>query len=460
MFAIPGIVLLLIQGYTRPQEFFPALQSVPFLYVFFALALFGMFIDLRLRKIQPIVAPQLPWAIAWFGWSLVTLALRQASEVPHYLVEMGIPFVYLFLVAHTVQSFAGFRRVAGTVLAICLYLAFVGVHQGQAPRGCFQIDPSRSDMSGTWDGRYCESVETDCRNGDADPEATYICEHIGLFGTSSVTDRVRYRGSLNDPNELSLTLGIALPFAFAFAARKRTFLRILVLVAAIVLIGVCTVMTKSRGGQLVFLAVLGTYFVRRYGLLAGAVIGALFAVPVMLLGGRGGEEAEASSLERIECMYAAIMMFRQFPLYGVGLGQILEYHPLTAHNSYALAAAEMGFPGLFLFACILYLSFKIVIVAMQRYKDRPEATVANIWALALLASLIGLCVGIFFLSFCYHIILWIEIGLVGAFFQACRAHDPELDVRLEWRDLVYIFFGSWFMAALIYFYTSRKMGGG
>jgi hypothetical protein len=458
MFAILGIILLLIQGYTRPQEFFPALQSVPFLYLFFALALFGMFLDLRLRKTQPIVAPQLPWVIAWFAWALLTLALRQAGAIPHFLVEMGIPFIYFFLVAHTVQTFSGFGRIAGTVLTICLYLSFVGVHQGQAQRGCFQIDPSRSDMSGIWDGRYCENVDKDCRNADADPEASYMCEHIGLLGTSSVMDRVRYRGALNDPNELSLALGIALPFAFAFAARKRSFLRILLLVTAIVLIGVCTVMTKSRGGQLVFLSVLGSYFVKRYGIVAGVVIGAIFAVPVILLGGRGGEEAEASSQERIECMFAAISMFRQFPLYGVGLGQILEYHQQTAHNSYALAAAELGFPGLFLWSCIIVLSFKIIVTAMQRYRDQPEAAVASTWAMALLASLIGLCVGVFFLSFCYHIILWIEIGLCAAFYQACRAHDPEFDVRLAARDLFLIAAGDLFLVGLIYFYTSRKIG--
>jgi hypothetical protein len=458
MFAIPGIVLLLIQGYTRPQEFFDSLQSVPFLYLFFALALFGTFLDLRLRKTQPLFAPQLPWVVAWFSWALVTLAIRQAGAVPHFLVEMGIPFVYFFLIAHTVQSFNGFARIAGTILAICFYLAFVGVHQGQAPKGCFQIDSSRSDMSGIWDGRYCDNVEQDCRNGDADPEASYMCEHIGLLGTSSVRERVRYRGALNDPNELSLALGIALPFAFAFFERKRSFLRLLLLVTAVALIGICTVMTKSRGGQLVFLSVLGTYFVKRYGLLTGVIIGAVMAVPVLLLGGRGGDEAEASSQDRIECMYAAITMFRQFPLYGVGLGQILEYHQQTAHNSYALAAAESGFPGLFLWSCIIVLSFKIIVTAMRRYRDRPEAGVASTWAMALLASLIGLCVGVFFLSFCYHVVLWIEIGLCAAFYQACRAHDPDFEVRLEWRDLGWIGVGDAFLVMLIYFYTSRSMG--
>jgi hypothetical protein len=459
MFAIPGMVLLLIQGYTRPQEFFPALQSVPFLYIFFALAIFGLFLDYRLRKTQPIFAPQLPWVIAWFVWAFITVLIRNASDFPHLLVEMSISFAYFFLVAHVIQSFRALSRIAGTLLTICLFLSFVGVHQGFAPRGCFKINAAEFDMSGVWDGRYCETAKIDCAQGDADPDAAYICEHIGLLGTSSVMDRVRYRGGLQDPNELSLAIGIALPFAFAFFERKRKFSRLLLLIVSIVLIGFCTVLTKSRGGQLVYLAVLGSYFVKKYGLLTGILIGAVLAVPILLLGGREGEEAESSSQERIECMYAAIMMFRQFPIIGVGLGQIMEYYTQTAHNSYALNAAELGFVGLFLWSCVIVLSFKIIVTALRRYEGRDEAAVASTWAMALMASMIGLCVGVFFLSFAYHIILWVELALSAAFYQSCRAHDPEFSVKLTARDLVLIFFGDLFILALIYVYTSRKLGG-
>jgi hypothetical protein len=457
MFAIPGIMLLLVQGYTRPQEFIQSLQSVPFLYLFFALSLFGLFVDLRLRQVKPILAPTLPWTIAWFGWAIVTIALRLPGQVPSSAVELGIPFVFYFLIAHGVQSFAAFARVAGTVLAIVLYLAAVGVHQGAAPFGCLVVDEGRSDASGVWDGRYCSDVKLDCENSDADPEAEYMCERVGLFGTSSVAGgRVRYRGSLNDPNELSLTLGVALPFAFAFFERKRSFGRGLLLIVSLGLIATCVVMTRSRGGQLVFLAVIATYFVKRYGI-RGALLGAVLAVPILLLGGRGGSEAEASSDERIGCMYAAIMMFRQFPLTGVGFGQILDYHTQTAHNSYALAAAELGLPGLILWSAILYLSFKMIITTQRRYADDPAAAVARVWGKALLASLIGLAVGIFFLSFCYHIVLWVHIGLCAAYYQACRAHDPELEVALDWRDLFYVFIGDSFLIAAIWFYTSHKL---
>ena len=41
MFAIPGIIALVVFIYARPQEFFEHLQVVPLLYLFFGLALYG-----------------------------------------------------------------------------------------------------------------------------------------------------------------------------------------------------------------------------------------------------------------------------------------------------------------------------------------------------------------------------------------------------------------------------------
>ena len=79
MFAIPGIVALLVQAYLRPQEYFLQLQSVPLLYLFLGLALFGLAVDLKLRQTQPIASPLLGWLLAFVGWSLFTLALRLPS---------------------------------------------------------------------------------------------------------------------------------------------------------------------------------------------------------------------------------------------------------------------------------------------------------------------------------------------------------------------------------------------
>lgn len=455
MFAIPGIVLLLVQGYLRPQEFFVALQSIPFLYLFFALALFGLAVDLKLRHTQLIASPLLGWALAFVLWALFTVGIRLPSGIQPAATDLAIPLTYFFLLSQGVQSFRALGTVAATLVLIGLCLSAVGVHQGVSPFGCMKLDPEARDASGVWDGRSCIN-EAECGAGANEPDAEYVCERVGLLGTSSVAGgRVRYRGALQDPNELALTLAVGLPLVFAFFERKRSGGRLFLLMLTLALLGGCVFMTKSRGGQLVFAAVLGVYFVKRYGM-RGLIAGAIMAAPLVLLSG-GRSDADASSKERIQMMHDAIDLLRWYPGRGVGFGQILEYNPMTAHNSYALAGAELGFPGLMLFTALLYLSFKILMTILRRYADDRDAAVARSWAMALLASITGMCVGIFFLSFCYHIVFWIYIGLVGALYQATRAHDPKLEVRLDRGDIVRIAIIDAVLVLIIFAYTTIKL---
>src|SRR5262249_58455654 len=106
-------------------------------------------------------------------------------------------------------------------------------------------------------------------------------------------------------------------------------------------------------------------------------------------------------------------------------------HSLTAHNAYILSAAELGLPGMLLWTSIMYLSLKIPLQAIRA----RLAPVGSSWALALVASMIGLLVGILFLSYTYKDVLWIFVGLTGALYQAIRRHDPSFTVTFGARDL-------------------------
>src|SRR5437868_13204570 len=125
--------------------------------------------------------------------------------------------------------------------------------------------------------------------------------------------------------------------------------------------------------------------------------------------------------------------WEQGPSLSVRLRQFTEHHSLTAHNTYVLAAAELGLPGMFLWSTVFYISLKIPVSALSRFQS-PESAVARTWAMAMVAALTGLAVGVFFLSFCYHYVLWIYFGLSGAFYAAARTHDPEWKVEYQWKD--------------------------
>lgn len=463
MFALPGIVALIFTIYVRPQEIHPDLQRLPLLYLFFAVAIFGLLVDLRLRVNKFSATPQLPYAVLLFLWSAVATALNAPDTVLRTSLEFAVPVALYVVVAHSVHTFRAFQVVTGTVLALTVGLAVVGAHQGVAPWGCVRVDPEHTgDITiGEWDGRACRPLEDlDCYlRGEPEPGADYICEHVGLLGTTSVAGRARYRGVLQDPNELALALGIGLPLAFAFAGRRRSGARRLLAGGTLALVAVAVYFTQSRGGQLVIAAVLGVYALHRWRWKA-AIVAAMLApvVLVVALGGSDGGrvDAAASTEERYEAWATGIQMFRDSPLFGVGHGQFVEHHYLTAHNSYVLALAELGVVGLFLWGAVLYLTVKIPLAALLRYHRREEASVARVWALALLAALGGLLVGIFFLSFSWHLVFWAYVGMSGAFYSAVRTHDPDFSVRMTLRDWALLAAGSGTLVAVLFTYLRLR----
>ena len=111
---------------------------------------------------------------------------------------------------------------------------------------------------------------------------------------------------------------------------------------------------------------------------------------------------------------------------------------MTAHNSYVLTLAETGMIGFYLFVAMLALSAKILWRGVVDLEHVPGARVARIWGLALLSSFFGLLFQIHTLSFAYHSVLWIYLGLASAYWSAVRVHKPDFQVRLTPRDLALI----------------------
>src|SRR5258708_960313 len=102
MLAIPGIILLVVFIYARPQEFFERLRVIPLLYVFFALALFGGALDFRLRNIRLRSTPLLPWVALLFVWSAFTVIIRAPSSALSPISGLAICVTLYLLIAHGV----------------------------------------------------------------------------------------------------------------------------------------------------------------------------------------------------------------------------------------------------------------------------------------------------------------------------------------------------------------------
>jgi O-antigen ligase len=436
MFILPGLISLLVAHYLKVHEIVPVLSVVPVVIGSYALACFGLLIDFRMGIGHPEASPCLPLALLLCFWTILSVGIN-SGQMGHHSYLLFVYLMLFLLIAHGVQSFRALRMLVISIFAISIFLGVVAFIQARSPFQCNLLSVNQaSDVIGRPDGRSCET-NADCRAG-AEPGEIYACERPGPMETMSIGHgRVRYRGILEDPNELALVLVISLPFAMTLLAQRVSAMRVVIVAATFAIFVPVVIWTGSRTGQLAFVAVVAAYLLRKIRLKTVLVV-SLLALPLLLLGGRSGEEADASATDRLEAWSAGLEFVRASPLWGIGKGQFVENFVITAHNTYLLEAAELGLIGMILWLGIFYTGFKIVISALRRYRDRADATVAYAWARALLASLCGIAAGTMFLSLGYHPVIWTYLALPSAFYLAARRHDPDFRVVFGARDLSFV----------------------
>lgn len=437
MFALPPLVALVVFILARPLDFVQELRRIPFLYIFAGLAAFGWILDARLGYARLRATPGLKWALGILALAVVSGVAMAPDRFGPSVVALVIVLTIFVLVSQSIQRFKALEMMASAVLVSSLWVAGVCVHQGLQPLTCVAVDPEdHQSVTGHPDGRSCETIEA-CYEDPPEPQAIYRCEHTGLSGITSVAGgRVRYLGVLQDPNEVALMVSVAVPLAVALYVRRRKRRYLLLAVGAAALAACTVVMSGSRSGVLVLLTVCAVYLLKRFRW-RGALAASLVSLPLLVLGGRSDRTAAQSTSERLEAWIEGMRMVRAHPILGVGHGQFPEHHPVTAHNAVLLAAAEVGLLGAVLWAGVVYLSLKIPFEVLRQV-EAPEGAVARTWALALLASVAGAGVGSMFLSFNYHFVLWIYVGLSGALSACVQRHLPSFRVRFGLGDLALV----------------------
>ncbi|KYF95014.1 hypothetical protein BE20_46990 [Sorangium cellulosum] len=474
----------------KPQEFIPALEGIPLVHAAFGLTLLCVALDVVWRRLRPTLAPQVVYALAFLAWAALTTALKRPAALEERGLQLATVAGVFLAVAFAAASPRGVRALAITLVGCAVVTTAVAIVQAFQPYGCMLAAPDDWEGKGELepDGRPCET-NLDCRKDPPVPDGNYRCERPGPLGTSTIDGRVRYRGSLADPNELSLMAGMSIPLAIALAERRgrrrapaapggavprapaapggarlrpalphlltdrllsraAAALRALPVVAVIAAIGAMVVLSRSRSGVIVYLAVLGLTFIRWSGTL-GAVAACFIGPPMLLLGGRSGDEASESSEERVELLREAFEMIRRTRGIGVGAGQFGDESSLglTAHNSYLLAASETGLLGMCLFALVLYASIKVPLSIWLG--DAEVGPAARRFAPAIFVSLCGALLGIFFLSWAYKDVLYMTLGASAALYGAARAEDARISVSVSLREVALVCGGMFAVLVLL-----------
>src|SRR5262249_29300188 len=80
----------------------------------------------------------------------------------------------------------------------------------------------------------------------------------------------------------------------------------------------------------------------------------------------------------------------------------------------------------------------IAVMNTEFDEDVEEAAEAKSLAMAMLAAFGGMIIGIVFLSWTYHYVLWIHFGLSGALYGVVKNLNPDFEVRLSWLEIMAI----------------------
>jgi O-antigen ligase len=176
---------------------------------------------------------------------------------------------------------------------------------------------------------------------------------------------------IGDPNDFGQLVVCVIPLMFIFWRPKKMSLNLVcvILPACALLFGVY--LTHSRGALVALVAMAVVAARRRVGTLPAVVFaGGLFAA-AMALNFTGGRDISADAgVDRTALWSESLQALKSHPFFGVGAGSLGDYTEthLTAHNSVAVCAAELGMFGLYFWSMFLFPSVRDALAAASPTK--------------------------------------------------------------------------------------------
>jgi probable O-glycosylation ligase (exosortase A-associated) len=247
---------------------------------------------------------------------------------------------------------------------------------------------------------------------------------------------------LGDGNDYALSVNIAIPFCLFLMGDAPTKRHKLFYGSLLLILVLCVVATKSRGGTLALAAVGFYYWLKSNRKVLSSVLVVITVMLVLAYApqsyfermGTISSHQDGSSQGRLIAWKAGTQMALDHPLSGVGAGHFpvkfgAEYKPkdmqmpwLTAHSIYFLVLGELGLPGI----AVLILFFSMNFAANRRLhrdllKRGSSTAVRHAHLLASLsASLLAYAVAGAFLSAAYYPHMFILGGLLVSGRRAAR----------------------------------------
>jgi len=254
--------------------------------------------------------------------------------------------------------------------------------------------------------------------------------HISEEG-DTVTKRVRAFGILNDANDFAQFLLVALSMLGMLWKRKHYLANFAIMTPLAGLFVYTIFLTGSRGAMFGLAVIVFVLALSRVGKVQAAILAAaMFAL--MIFGhfgaGRDISVSEGSAAGRVMAWGAGISFLRTSPLFGIGFEQFTEVNELTAHNSFVLAFAELGFFGYFFWLALVVTS----ILGLQRLSKLTLKTPSDIelrrCVTTLRTAFYCFMATSWFLSRTYNLTLYLLLALSAGLIQYERNLNPDAGV--------------------------------
>jgi O-antigen ligase len=416
-------ILYLICVFIRPQEWVPAVYGWRLIDILGITTIVLLLLESsgKPEGQRLVKAPQSGLMIGFF------LSILMSHVAHHYFgglvnsFNIFLPtFVLFFVILNAINTEGKLKFTIWFIILVMFLLVFQGIDQARTGIG--------------WGGQEI---------------TTQIDDKTGV-----ITERINWVGIFNDPNDLALMFVIAVGLLLPFIFSRVNFLLRLINAAIMGGLGYGIYLTNSRGGQLALLATVFFFFVRKTRkFLIGGILGGLGTAVILAFGpSRMGmlSTSEESAANRMDLWYGGIQMLKSNPIFGVGQGMFMEDMPQTAHNSFVLAAAELGFVGFFLWIALIYVSMKGLLSVQNSNK-----ALAN-YALGIQSALVGFCAAAFFLSRTYIILPYMLFAMAGSIVWLSRQGEKSPEFKLQGRDLWNIFWLS--VGILVVIILTIKIG--
>jgi len=371
-----SLLLYIIAVYLRPQEWLPAMNGWPLIYILTITTAIFVILETPKRKQTHLTAPPNLLMLGFLGCILFShISNGYLQGTIDSFNDFAPNVVMFFLFVNILTTERKIKIAIWLIIILTVILAIEGIQQHYKGIG--------------WAG-----------------QTPYLDKERQEF-------RIRWIGIFNDPNDLALVFVIGIGFLMSFLFGKLNFLIKVTSIIMLFTIGYALFYTNSRGGFLALSAMILFIFLRRMkNKLLSLSLGGLLAFIVILFGPSRMSDmsaSEASAYGRIESWYQGFQMLKSAPIFGVGYRMFADYHFQTAHNSYILIAAETGIVGLFVWLSLVYLCFKgLVIVGWRNYTSKS-------YLLGLEAALVGFMSAGYFLSRSYIMVLYLLLALAASF---------------------------------------------